>query len=305
MTGHEGAILTSSAHGVQVQSLTKTGHGTWELNIAGFSEAGALGTYIWPDGLPAGVHITPLIVVTEPSPVGTFQISGMTTTASATMDPWWNNYFNAHMQDVTSSDSPHPSSGEHGGAGHEPVHMPGAEEREHAERLRERIINSEHTLFTVGEIVGMFAEEGSTIALLGEVLGGFGDGLAVATVLYATWHEFGQGLRDEENRGAMYGLIWQAIGQTGDIWPTYGNAYAGGAGLPWDSEEELKDAFDEGVAKGRALAHDIKTHNRVAAAVAYKMTILDCDLDFGASTVLTEIWQAATGGTKHQWIFQP
>jgi len=174
---------------------------------------------------------------------------------------------------------------------------------ERAERLKEHVLDGAHGVFTVGELVGMFVEEGSSLALVGEVAGGFGDVLAVAVVLYATWHAFGEGLREEENRGKMYGLVWQVIGHP-DQEPQYNedDLYAKS---PWDSFDEMRHAFHKGVGEGRQLAGDPKTHNRVAAAIAYRIVQFPEDMNTAASLVLNEIWQRATGGTKHQFVDFP
>jgi hypothetical protein len=220
------------------------------------------------------------------------------------MEPWWAHWLGEAMQAAAA-----PPPREHGhshGMGHE---QPGGEhEHEHRtpEELKEYILDGAHGVFTVAEIAGMFAEEGSALAVVGEVAGGFGDVLAVAVVLYETWHAFGEGLRDEENRGAMYGLFWAVIGhpdQDPKYWEDDPNPF--GEKLPWDSFEEMKQAFNEGVAKGRGMAADPKTHNRVAAAIAYRMYKDGEDLNMAASMVLNDTWQQATGGTKHQFVDFP
>jgi hypothetical protein len=280
-------------------SLERTSAG-WLLKINGFTEESAVGAYIWPGGVPHGVTITAGLVITEPHPSGDFTIAGVTMDALQTMDPWWSSYFS--QASVMSADEPapeHPHPAGSSGAGP----LPGADEHERAERLKEHILDGAHGVFTVGEIVGMFAEEESAVALVGEVAGGFGDVLAVAVVLYATWHAFGEGLRDEENRGAMFGLVWQVIGHP-DQEPQY-NEDDTFAKLPWDSFEEMTKAFHDGVSTGRGMAGDAKTHNRVAAAIAWIMYQNGYDENTAASLVLNEIWQQATGGSKHQFVDFP
>lgn len=284
-------------------SLEHTGSG-WLLKINGFTEESAVGAYIWPSGIPHGVTITAGLVITEPHPSGDFTITGVTFEALQAMDPWWSGYFSENNI-LTADPSPSPGSG--AGHGQHPAPaMPGAEDKERAHELQEKVLDGAHGVFTVGEIVGMFAEEGSTVALVGEVAGGFGDILAVAVVLYETWHAFGQGLRNEENRGAMYGLVWQVIGHA-DQDPVYNeddpNPF--GEKLPWDSFEEMKQAFVDGVANGRAMAGDPRTHNRVAAAIAWQMYANGYDENMAASMVLNEVWQHATGGSKHQFVDFP
>src|SRR5437867_7391650 len=59
----------------------------WHLTFQGYSEAGAVGSYLWPGGVPAGVHITPLVVVEEPTQIGQFEITGLTLDALQSMEP--------------------------------------------------------------------------------------------------------------------------------------------------------------------------------------------------------------------------
>ena len=283
----------------QVISLSRNDSDTgWLLRVGGLSETALLGAWIWPSGVPPAVTITLREAVTDPAPVGDFEITGITFEALQAMDPSWSAYFTTSS--VITAD-PSPAQPQPAGGGRPETPEPG--DRERAERLKEYILDGAHGAFTVGEIASMFAEEGSAIAVVGEVAGGFGDVLAVATVLYETWHAFGEGLRDEENRGAMYGLVWQVIGHP-DQEPQYNEDNVFGK-LPWDSWDEMKHAFDEGVAKGRAMAADPKTNNRVAAAIAWRMYHNGEDANMAASLVLNEIWQHATGGTKHQFVDFP
>jgi hypothetical protein len=65
----------------------------WRLTLAGFTEAGAAGTYLWPGGAPAGVRIVPTVVVQEPAQVGQFELTGLTAPALAAMEPWCAHWF--------------------------------------------------------------------------------------------------------------------------------------------------------------------------------------------------------------------
>jgi hypothetical protein len=152
----------------------------------------------------------------------------------------------------------------------------------------------------------MFAEEESAVALFGELAGGFGDVLAVGAVLSATWKAFGSGLEQEHNRGVLYGLFWQVTGhadQDPKYWEDDPNPF--GEKLPWDSFDEMKQAFQDGVAEGRQSANDPKTFNRVAAAIAWQMKAQGQDMDTAASLVMNEVWHKATGGTKPEFIDYP
>ena len=73
----------------------------WHLTLGGYTEADAVGGYLWPNGpLPAGVGITVVAVVTEPAQVGSFELTGLTPTALAAMEPW-NAYWFTQLGGVT------------------------------------------------------------------------------------------------------------------------------------------------------------------------------------------------------------
>lgn len=81
-TGHDGMGLWE---------ITREGE-VWHLTLRGFTEPGAVGGYLWPNGpLPAGIHITALTVVEKPVQIGQFQLTGLNPSALAIMEPW-----NAH-----------------------------------------------------------------------------------------------------------------------------------------------------------------------------------------------------------------
>lgn len=58
----------------------------WLLTMEGYTEAGAVGGYLWPAGVPAGVNITALVVVEEPVQMGQFELTGLTLEALRSME---------------------------------------------------------------------------------------------------------------------------------------------------------------------------------------------------------------------------
>jgi hypothetical protein len=76
----------------------------WHLTIRGFTEAGAVGGYIWPSGIPPGVRIVPLIVVEKPAQIGLFELTGVTLAALKKMNSPFDSWFIAEGIDWTPDD---------------------------------------------------------------------------------------------------------------------------------------------------------------------------------------------------------
>ena len=86
----QGKIL--SLKETSVDELERVGD-AWHLKLKGFTEAGAVGRYIWPSGPPPGVQIAPLVVVEKPVRMGLFELTGVTFDALETMEPWAQKWF--------------------------------------------------------------------------------------------------------------------------------------------------------------------------------------------------------------------
>lgn len=56
--------------------LQRSNYG-WELTMEGYTEPAAVGGYLWPGGIPAGVNIVLSVAVTEPIQLGTFMLTGL------------------------------------------------------------------------------------------------------------------------------------------------------------------------------------------------------------------------------------
>ncbi len=117
---------------------------------------------------------------------------------------------------------------------------------------------------TVAEIAAFFAQHGSKLAAVAEVLGPIGH---VATVILVGWHTvhaFGTGRRLMEQEGFCYGIVWEAT-ETPDQVKVFW--------APWadDSPDDMREAFYEGVAKGRAAAQEPKVRNAVVILAAHRI----------------------------------
>jgi hypothetical protein len=75
-----------------VRELERVGE-AWHLKLQGFTDAGAVGSYIWPSGPPPGVRIAPLVVVEKPVQMGLFELTGVTYDALDTMEPSFAKWF--------------------------------------------------------------------------------------------------------------------------------------------------------------------------------------------------------------------
>jgi hypothetical protein len=80
-----------------VLKLERAGETMWHLTIRGFTEAAAVRGFIWPSQRPFGVWIEPLVVVTEPAQVGTFEVGGVTADNIKIMEPSFAKLFSAAL----------------------------------------------------------------------------------------------------------------------------------------------------------------------------------------------------------------
>jgi len=253
----------------------------WEVTLNGFSKPEEVGKFLWPNGVPSGIQITPLVVVTEPSIVGTFQLKGLTLDALQTMDTdAANQFFEASVltADAASSDSSGPSTKPAGNGPDADVHM---DESELTEWVHKALDGAE-AIGDASEIAGFFAAEGSTLAAVGEMLGPVGPIAGTITVLWAVVHAFGTGTRLMEQRGFCYGLMWETFGVADNV----------GEFQPWggDTAEELRSAFMDGVSEGREKARDLKVRNAIVLKVAYEIAAVPCDKPSALQNVINELW---------------
>jgi hypothetical protein len=121
-----------------------------------------------------------------------------------------------------------------------------------------------HVIGDVAEVVAIFAAHGTELAVVAEALGPIGPIASTIIVLWATWRAFGTGTRLREQEGFCYGVVWEASGtpnQTKVFWASWGV----------DSEDDLRESFYDGVAKGRAAAQEPKVRNAVLLVAGYHM----------------------------------
>ena len=66
----------------------------FRITMWGFTDASAVGGYLWPTGpLPAGVHVSLQMAVEKPVQMGEFDVTGVTEANVAIMEPYCQHYF--------------------------------------------------------------------------------------------------------------------------------------------------------------------------------------------------------------------
>ena len=241
----------------------------WNLTFKGFTEAGAVGGFLWPGGVPAGVNIVPLVVVEEPSQIGQFELTGLTIDALQSMEPTIANRIEQESvmtaDPSDAQDSPKSTEPDFP-AGDPPAGAPGVDVKMDESALAEYVHSQLEATSYIGdptEVAGIFAAEGSVLASVAEILGPAGAIADTIIVLWAVVRAFGTGTRLQEQEGFCYGVMWETFGL-----PNGKKAFVDWAG---DSAADLSQAFFDGVAEGREKAQDVKVHNAIMLDVAYYM----------------------------------
>jgi hypothetical protein len=292
----------------------------WNLTFEGFTEASAVGGFLWPDGVPAGVHILPLVVVEEPTQMGQFEFTGLTIDALQSMEP--SIAERIEQESVMTADPPDTddsSSATKPGApaGDPPGTAPRVDVKMDESALAEYVHSQLEATSYIGdatEIAATFAAEGSVLASVAEILGPAGMVADTVIILWTVARAFGTGTRLQEQEGFCYGVMWETFGL-----PNGEKEFV--LTLAGDSADDLRQAFLDGVAQGREKARDVKIHNAIMLAVAYymaagpasdagiliKTTYNSGDhLGAGQELVLNDLWKKIreTGFTR-TWLTWP
>lgn len=247
--------------------------------------------FLWPGGRPDGVQLEPrsgdrvhlrgldIDAVQRMSPDVAGQIEPPVITADPPRDP---------------SDPP-PGGG--GGAGEIEVEIDEPTRARIAE-WTETVLHGGHELSATVEVVELLSEATAHImghaskaavlaraaGIVSRVLGPVGNIFTVIWVAWAVIDAFREERRRQHRRGFVYGVMWQALDEEDHI-PEFdpGITYSG---------EELREAFQEGVAEGRATATDTVLRNQIILAVATRG--LSSGLgDFNAANeIISELWRS-------------
>lgn len=273
---------------VQIKHYTDS----WGLTFEGYTDANAVGAYLWPNGIPDGVQITVVSVVQGPVQTGEFKLTNLSIDAVQSMDPSIANWFEQELQGFDDPpEAPDVSCSAPSGQGDSSTLDVKMDENQLAEWVHSQL-EATHVIGDVSEIVGQFAAEDTVLASVAEILGPAGTIASTIIVLWATIHAFGTGTRLEEQEGFCYGVMWETFGL-----PNGQKKF-----IPWagDSADDLQQAFFDGVDQGREKAKDAKVHNAVMMKVAYYMASntdlkkLPCEgqLSSAQQDVINELWKA-------------
>jgi hypothetical protein len=155
-----------------------------------------------------------------------------------------------------------------------------------------------HIIGHTAEVVGIFAREGTKLFAVAEVLGPIGMVASTIIVLWATARAFGTGTRLQEQEGFCYGLMWETFGL-----PDGAKGFHEWLG---DSEDDLRQAFYDGVAQGREKAREVKVHNAIIMKVAYYQVTTPSDEVSAQQNLLNELWrQIRESEHAKDWLMWP
>jgi hypothetical protein len=110
----------------------------------------------------------------------------------------------------------------------------------------------------------------------------------IFTVIWAGWaviDAFRAERRRQHRRGFVYGVMWQALDEPDHI-PEFD------PGITY-SAEELREAFEEGVAQGRAKARDTVLRNKIILAVATRGLTTELGDFYAANEIISELWRSS------------
>jgi hypothetical protein len=277
----------------------------WLLTLDGFTEAGAVGGYLWPGGVPAGVEIVALTVVEEPAQIGQFELTGLTMDAMSQMDPSLTGWFTQVMTSDPSDPSVPPDPSIPSDTQPRPDGLPDVTDPNFEEDFREWLHISLHGAETIIEIASYFAEAESILVKIEEFSTPIGDVLMLYDLFSAVIEAFGGGLEVEKKRGFCFGLMWDVLERPDVAWKP-GLPFGDLPNDPFHSDEERADAFNEGVKSGRAKAQEQDIREGTSVAIARAMaTNPPPDINWAADFVLNEFTRQVVGGSRFENLDSP
>ena len=164
----------------------------------------------------------------------------------------------------------------------------------------EHALKGTHYIHSAAEVVEMLADatahvtgsggSAAAVASGAEVVAVFLEPAIPFVVAYETGHEiitaFGSGKRMEHAQGFVYGVMWQAMGEP-DHLPSFDGIFRLGT-----SPDELRQAFMQGVARGRAKAQDPTIRNRILLAVSSLGVTSGKGAPYAAQILLSQLWRS-------------
>ena len=249
----------------------------------------ALGLWLWPDGVPAGVELAARSATTfhlsglswESYQAMNSKVAGMIAQAGViTAEPF-------DPSAVQDRDSVlHPSD----------VKVMDEAARREMEHEINQWLEGVHIIGSVSEVTAYLALAGAHVAP--RALGGAAIAAETAAAILApvgsvalvVWSgyqvidAFRGERRREELQGFVYGVMWQAMDEP-DHLPKFA------PGITYSAEEH-EEAFVSGVRRGREKASDPKVRNRIILVVAVMGERTGFGPMWASQQVLSEIWRA-------------
>jgi hypothetical protein len=181
--------------------------------------------------------------------------------------------------------------------------QPGSSDDAQFRKEVDDILTGEHGALTVVEIVSFFATTGGKFAEVAEfALGPAGDILMLIGIYASVIAAFAEQGKAIKENGFLFGLVWEATNRAMVAPQLEEGPYAGFGTL---SPDERKEAFVDGSNLGwQTGASTPRTHNIIAARIAYIMTKQQLDVFSAANLVLNELGQAQ-GITKFLYLDIP
>ena len=141
-----------------------------------------------------------------------------------------------------------------------------------------------HRVAAIAEVIGVISK----------VLSVFGDVALIIWVAYQLIEAFKAEKEGELRFGYLYGVMWEALGESDHV-RVYKNP-----GITY-SAEELREAFVDGVAKGRKKGKELEIGNSIKLWVAAEAVHSGLGVWAAAHTVITEIYNK---GQRHKSKWQ-
>jgi hypothetical protein len=246
--------------------------------------------FLWPGGRPDGVQL-------EPRSGDRIHLQGLDIDAVQRMTPDVARQFEPTV--ITADPPRDPSDPPAGGGGSDGVDVEIDESTSaRIAEWTEHVLDGGHALSSTVEVVELLSEatahitgHASRAAILAEAAGGVSRVLgpvgSIFTVIWASWQvidAFRAERRRQHRRGFVYGVMWQALDEPDHI-PEFD------PGITY-SAEELREAFQEGVAEGRDKARDTVLRNQIILAVATLGLTSELGDFYAANEIISQLWRS-------------
>src|SRR5216684_658516 len=164
-----------------------------------------------------------------------------------------------------------------------------------------RTLTDGHGAAAIIEVASFWTEEGTLLFSIAEFTTPVGYALMLVDIFSEVIEAFGEGLKREETRGFIFGLIWEQLGRPDIPWKSPGLNAAGLPDDPFHSDKESAEAFNEGVQKGREKAREPDVRYGLGMAIAGEMAKQGVSIELAANSVLNELFRQV-GHTRFEEI---